>query len=425
MSITAAETKSRYIWVIAGANMLLILLIAGSTFYSGSVFLVPLQKMMNTDRSAVSKVFAIIITVNGLMMPAAGFLIDRWGPKKMMFLGMLGLAAVFFLFSRAVSLWHLYLLALFQGLFQPVSGGIPNQSIVGIWFDKKRGRAMGLMGAGIGLGGLTIPWLLGLLIEEQGIRFAYMSVSVTILILCVPIVLFVLKDSPEKIGIDRDGMPLLRKERKKSDSGKSSTEDIITLKDAVKTVSFWAVLLSSALGLSMVGVISLHLPAILQDAGLSLSLSAGYLGMMLGIGVAGRVGVGELTDRMNPRLLFSVSLLSMGASTLLMFFPGAAPFRITFIAVFGIAQASVSTLFPLIVQRVFGTRSFGKVYGPIGLCVSFAVAGGNYLGGWIRDINGSYQPAIIITAIAGAAAFTASRFIKPPEREEKLCTEKN
>ena len=399
------RTSERYIWVIAAANMFLILLIAGSTFYSGSVFLVPLQELIGTSRSAASKVFAIIITVNGLLMPAAGFFIDRWGPRKCMLFGMIGLAGVFFLFSRAAALWQLYLLAFFQGMFQPVSGGIPNQTIVGIWFDKKRGRAMGLMGAGIGLGGLIIPWLLGLIIEEKGIRFAYGSVSGAILLLCVPIVLFILKDKPVKAGIDKDN--------KEQDPDAKNLTRKIYLKEAVKTVSFWAILFSSALGLSMVGVISLHLPAMLQDAGLSLSLSAGYLGMMLGIGIAGRLGVGELTDRLNPQMLFSISFSCMGTASLLMFFPGVPAARIVFIVLFGISQASVSTLLPLIVQKVFGAESFSKVYGPIGLCISFAVAGGNYAGGYLKDVTGNYHTALIITAVLGAAAFTASRFIRP------------
>jgi predicted MFS family arabinose efflux permease len=149
------------------------------------------------------------------------------------------------------------------------------------------------------------------------------------------------------------------------------------------------------------------------DAGFSLSLSAGYWGMMLGIGIAGRIGVGELTDRLNPQMLFFISLSCMGAASLLMFFPGVPTARIVFIVLFGISQASVSTLLPLIVQKVFGAESFSKVYGPIGLCISFAVAGGNYAGGYLKDVTGNYHTALIITAGLGTAAFTASRFIRP------------
>ncbi len=404
--------------------MFLILIIAGTTFYSGSVFLVPLQNLMGTNRTDISKVFAIIMIVNGVLMPVAGLLIDRWGPRRAMIFGMSGLAVVFFLFSRATAVWQLYLIAVLQGIFQPISGGMSNQAIVGRWFKRKRGRAMGLMGAGIGLGGLVVPWLLGVIIETFDIRTAYLFNTGCLLFLNIPIILFILRDSPHSVGLPRDGYEISSPSSQESqdnmqvqEAGEDKDDTLIFLKDAVKTLTFWAVLVSSALGLSMIGIMSLHLPAMLQDAGMSLSVSAGYLGMMLGIGIAGRISVGELTDRIKPRFVYSVAVLLMGLGSLTMLLPQVPLARIAFIAIFGITQAATSTLIPLIIQSIFGVRSFGRIYGPIGLCTSFAIAGGNYLGGYIRDLSGNYNPAIILTAVVGLLSFGASFFINPVVKE--------
>ena len=404
--------------------MFLILIIAGTTFYSGSVFLVPLQNLMGTNRTDISKVFAIIMIVNGVLMPVAGLLIDRWGPRRAMIFGMSGLAVVFFLFSRATAVWQLYLIAVLQGIFQPISGGMSNQAIVGRWFKRKRGRAMGLMGAGIGLGGLVVPWLLGVIIETFDIRTAYLFNTGCLLFLNIPIILFILRDSPHSVGLPRDGYEIsspssqeAQENMQVQEAGEDKDDTLIFLKDAVKTLTFWAVLVSSALGLSMIGIMSLHLPAMLQDAGMSLSVSAGYLGMMLGIGIAGRISVGELTDRIKPRFVYSVAVLLMGLGSLTMLLPQVPLARIAFIAIFGITQAATSTLIPLIIQSIFGVRSFGRIYGPIGLCTSFAIAGGNYLGGYIRDLSGNYNPAIILTAVVGLLSFGASFFINPVVKE--------
>lgn len=426
-----------FVWIVAVANMFLILIIAGTTFYSGSVFLVPLQKLMGTNRTAISKVFAIIMIVNGTLMPLAGMLIDKWGPRRAMLFGMSGLAVVFFLFSRATAVWQLYLIAVLQGLFQPISGGMSNQAIVGRWFKRKRGRAMGLMGAGIGLGGLMVPWVLGVMIESFGIRTAYLFNTGCLLFLNIPIILFILRDSPHSVGLPKDGYKISStsseetkktqetpdaRERKKpqaQDDKDDKDDTLIFLKDAVKTLTFWAILLSSALGLSMIGIMSLHLPAMLQDAGMGLSDSAGYLGMMLGIGIAGRISVGELTDRIKPRFVYSVAVLLMGLGSLTMIVPEVLIARFAFIIIFGITQAATSTLIPLIIQSIFGVRSFGRIYGPIGLCTSFAIAGGNYLGGYIRDLSGNYDPAIILTAVVGLLSFGASFFISPVSKQGK------
>jgi MFS family permease len=413
-----------FVWIVAAGNMFLILIIAGTTFYSGSVFLVPLQNLMGTNRTDISKVFAIIMIVNGVLMPVAGLLIDRWGPRRAMIFGMSGLAVVFFLFSRATAVWQLYLIAVLQGIFQPISGGMSNQAIVGRWFKRKRGRAMGLMGAGIGLGGLVVPWLLGVIIETFDIRTAYLFNTGCLLFLNIPIILFILRDSPHSVGLPRDGYEISSPSSQESqdnmqvqEAGEDKDDTLIFLKDAVKTLTFWAVLVSSALGLSMIGIMSLHLPAMLQDAGMSLSVSAGYLGMMLGIGIAGRISVGELTDRIKPRFVYSVAVLLMGLGSLTMLLPQVPLARIAFIAIFGITQAATSTLIPLIIQSIFGVRSFGRIYGPIGLCTSFAIAGGNYLGGYIRDLSGNYNPAIILTAVVGLLSFGASFFINPVVKE--------
>lgn len=414
-----------FVWIVATANMFLILIIAGTTFYSGSVFLVPLQNLMGTNRTDISKVFAIIMIVNGVLMPVAGLLIDRWGPRRAMIFGMSGLAVVFFLFSRATAVWQLYLIAVLQGIFQVFSGGMSNQAIVGRWFKRKRGRAMGLMGAGIGLGGLVVPWLLGVIIETFDIRTAYLFNTGCLLFLNIPIILFILRDSPHSVGLPRDGYEISSTSSQEAqdnmqvqEAGEDKDDTLIFLKDAVKTLTFWAVLVSSALGLSMIGIMSLHLPAMLQDAGMSLSVSAGYLGMMLGIGIAGRISVGELTDRIKPRFVYSVAVLLMGLGSLTMLLPQVPLARIAFIAIFGITQAATSTLIPLIIQSIFGVRSFGRIYGPIGLCTSFAIAGGNYLGGYIRDLSGNYNPAIILTAVVGLLSFGASFFINPVSKEE-------
>jgi MFS family permease len=395
-------------WIVAASSSFLILVIAGSAFYSSSVYLVPLQETFNTNRTVIAQAFAIISLLTGILMPLVGWFVDRWGTKRCLLIGLSGIAFTFFLLSRMTLLWHFYILVIVQGLFQPFAGGIPNQTIVGRWFIKKRGRAMGLIGSGIGLGGLLIPWLLGSIIEAFSFRIAYLAAALFIALVCIPITIFLIKDKPEDVGQAPDGIPFF--EDKKTENVQGAT-----FKQAIKTVSLWSLLIGSAFAHAIVGIISLHLPAMLQDNGLSLSLASAFLGFMLGLSVIGRLVIGELSDRFRPRYLFMITAAGMGCFSLLMLNPAAAVSRIVFVILFGFCMGGMTTLVPLAVQTIFGVRAFGKIYGIITMATAVAVAGGNFLGGLLHDIIGDYSLAVTVACFFGVAAAAIIIGVQPQE----------
>ena len=386
-------------WVIAGSCSFLIFAVAGSTFYGTSIFMVPLQNLFSSSRTAIAQAFAVVSLLTGLMAPVVGLFVDKYGAKRCLALGISALAVIYFFYSRMTALWHLYVLVVVQGLFQPFAGGLPNQALIGKWFVHRRGRAMGLAGAGIGFGGLIIPWTLAMIIENYNYQSAYLFTTVLLGGLCLPVVLFLVRDDPAKACKKPDVNV-----SEHTAQNEIHSDEGLTLHEAMRGYPFWGILLGSALVQTTIGLISLHLPAMLQDAGLSLSSSGAYLGIALGIGITGRLLVGELSDRVKPRYLFLVAAAGMGLSSLFMLYPGVVVARGAFVVTYGIFQGAAVTVTALVIHSLFGVRYFGRIYGVIVLASAGSVALGNYIGGLTYDLRGNYTPAVFLACAAGLCA---------------------
>ena len=402
-----AERRVYWGWVVVVSSSFLIFVVAGTSFYGNAMYLVPLQKAFNTSRGTISRAFAIISLLTGLLMPIVGGFTDRWGPRRALLIGFSGLSLTFFLYSRMTSPWHLYVLVVLQGLVVPFAGGLANQALVSRWFVSRKGRAMGIVGAGIGLGGLILPWIVGLLIESRGTKSAYLFSGSLIAIFCVPILIFLVRDNPAKLGLPVDGFAgVARKPDRERKRG-------IYFKHAIRLFSFWAILVSASLSQGTVGLINLHLPAMLQDAGLPLSTAGIFLGLVLGISVAGRLLIGELSDRFKPRYLFGIACLGTGICALLLLEPENPVVRAVFVVVYGTFQGAVATVIPLVVHSLFGGRAFGRIYGVVLMSTAATVALGNYLGGVIFDTFGNYTAAIVlasaISIVAAIISFSGRR----------------
>ena len=149
-------------WIVAGGSVLTALG-AGLNFYGFSAFFLPLSVEFGWSRSALSGVFALARLEGGFLGPIEGFLIDKYGPRKMMFIGIPLMGLGFVLLAGVNSLLALYLVYIFTitlgsslGTFAPATAAVAN------WFFRKRGRALGFVMSGVGIGGASATTGLGM-----------------------------------------------------------------------------------------------------------------------------------------------------------------------------------------------------------------------------------------------------------------------
>jgi MFS family permease len=375
------------------------------TVYSFSVFLRPVMQEFHAGRAAVSLGFTVQLFVAALCTPLLGWLLDRYGARRVILPSTAVFGAVLIcnrVFSS--SLWQFYFFYAALGFFVHGLGPVPYGYIVSQWFDRRRGLALGLMMLGIGGGAIIMPSLTQQLITRFGWHAAYTILGSAVWLVAVPIVAAFLKERPGDLGLLPDGACA----RDSSEETKAAHPGLLA-KEAWRTATFWLLVCAFVLVSASVQGCVVHLAAMLSDRGVKVQTAA--LGSSL-IGSAvliGRVGIGYLLDRIfAPRLAalcftstaFGIGLLWLGSTK--MAFAGA------FLVGFGLG-AEVD-LIPYLTGRYFGLRAFGKIYSSA--FAAFAVAGafGPLIMGAGFDKTGSYRvPLIAFVAATLLAAVLLTR----------------
>jgi MFS family permease len=300
---------------------------------------------------------------------------------------------------------------------------IPNQTLISNWFEKYRGRAMGIMMAGIGFGGLLMPPFANLIIERHSWRLSFLVLGLLILTIITPVTLLLVRTRPSDMGLTPDGIIPDMEEAGASDTGGNSGIAGLTVKRAVRTPSFWLLFVAFMLLVFGESGLTVNFVAFVDDAGVPSQAAAFFWGLAAGISSVGRLGFGFLADRWNPRNLIALThgFHAVGVGILLIFFLGmniqSAVSLVPFSIIYGLSLGGSAVLLPVLVGRCFGLLNFSKLLGILMSGFALGVIGGPLLAGRIYDTTGSYRLALIIYVIAFAVAALAVALVQPDKQQ--------
>jgi MFS family permease len=402
-----------YGWWIVGASFSILLVTVGVGLYAPPIFLVPLQDHFGWSRAAIAGGSAVGALTVGIVAPLVGVGIDRYGSRKVMTAGALVMGSAFCLLGAIRSLWHLYALNVIAAIGICCVAWIPNQTLISTWFNRKRGRAMGITLAGIGFGGLAMPPLAGFLIAEFGWRVAFGVLGSLVLLIVVTVTLALVRTRPEDMGLLPDGEPVGSEAPHGNPIG-VPREDAeaagLSLAESLRTGAFWILSLGHVLwtfgSMSIIG----HLPAFLTDQGFE-KLAEWSLAFAIGFSVLGRLSFGLLADRFPKRRIMCGALLLHALAVLCLLrvhWLGALP---GFVVLFGVGLGGGAVLIPLLIGECFGLRAFGKVLGVVTISATLGAATGPVLTGRIFDVTGSYELAFMLHILSFTAAAVAIYFL--------------
>ena len=207
----------------------------------------------------------------------AGWIIDRYGPRKMLMAGALMTGAAMVGLASMNSLGIFYISYVFVAMGYVFGGPLPCQVLISRWFTKNRGKAMGIAYLGIGTGGFLVPLIAAGLINNYGWRTALILLAGMIIIIAVPLALFV-KDSPFK-GL-----------------AEKKAESVVPIKNILKNPWFYMLAFGSMCSIAAVGGINQHLKLYLLDHQFSQNQAAHVISLVLLMSLAGRVLMGWLAD---------------------------------------------------------------------------------------------------------------------------------
>jgi MFS family permease len=367
--------------------------------YSFSVFFKPLMQEFHVGRAAVSLAFTLKLLAGALCATPAGWLIDRYGPGRVILIGTAIFGSILLanrFFSGSIAQFYCFYVLL--GLSIHGVSPIPYGSLVSHWFDRRRGLALGLTMLGIGVGAMIMPSVAQTLIARFGWKTAYSILGAAVPFICWPVVAYFLKDKPEDFGLLSDGASA-------KTGGIEDVQQGLTAHEAWRSRDFWLMALAFTLVSASVQGCVVHIVPMLNDQ--NLGPRAAALGSSL-IGAAvmiSRIGTGYLLDRTFAALTCLNSLCC---------------YRLGNRAAFaGKPHHSIRSCIPcwprlgrrsrsdsLSRQPIIGLRDFGKVYSC--LFAAFALAGalGPLIMGAGFDRTGSYRDPLI--AFLAAAMFAAA-----------------
>lgn len=337
-----------------------------------------------TSGNALSK-----LVVGPLFGFAVGWVVDRFGPRRMMLGGILMAGTALVGLSYTSSLWMFYLFYLFNALGYVCGGPLPNQVLVSRWFDRARGKAMGFAYIGIGIGGTVVPWLAHTLIEGYGWPAALRTIGILIVLLAFPLAFFV-KEAP---GYDRPA---------------KAAAPAVPLRSVLRSPYFYLLAVGSMCSIAAVGGTNQNLKLFLSlDQQTPQAEIATIASLVLASSIAGRLLMGWLADRFPRKYVMLLIYLLVAAAIPLLFVADRPGALYAFAVVFGIGLGGDYMIIPLMAADLFGVRVLGRVMGIVLTADGVAEATAPMLVGYLRDTGGTYTvgfSVLIALALAGAAA---------------------
>jgi sugar phosphate permease len=395
--------KIFYGWWVTLALLVIISVTHGIGYYVFPIILKPLTLQFGWDRSEVSWPISIFSVAVGILGPMVGRLCDRQGAKKVMLEALPFFVAGLLLFSMIQSLWHLY--AAYTLISIGVAGihTVSVSSTINKWFSKKQGTATGIAFAGISVGGLTQAPLAGHLITEYGWRSTYVVLAILSIVIIIPLLLLLVKNRPEDMGVQPDGEASLDINPPKVQESVIEASLQAGIGAVFRIPVFWMATLSFTLvNIAFIGVLS-HQPAFQTDMGISPAKAANALGYIAGFGIFGKVGAGWLGDRIS-KILVGILFFGTEGLSVIFLFAQRTSLLWPFVIIFGISMGANAVIRPLVVRELFGSALFGTIYGWSVFFSYFGLAVGAPFAGYVYDRSGSYQGAFIVFFLAYLAA---------------------
>lgn len=286
----------------------------------------------------------------------AGWLIDKYGPRNLMMLGAVLMGTALIGLSFANSLWMFYTFYVFNALGYVFGGPLPCQVLISRWFNKNRGKAMGIAYLGIGVGGAIVPILATNLESNLGWKNALAILGILIIVIAFPMSYFI-KDSS------------------KSNNKSKLSNASISMKHVLRTPNFYLLAFGSMCSIGAVGGMGQHLKLYLNDHEYSQSMAANIMSIMLLSSLGGRALMGWLSDMFNRKYVMMLIYIIVAMAIFLLLLPPF-PGRIyIFATIFGIGLGGDYMIIPLMAGDLFGVKALGRIMGIIlvadGLAESF------------------------------------------------------
>ncbi|MDP2918975.1 MAG: MFS transporter [Dehalococcoidia bacterium] len=379
-----------YGWWVVAACFIISLYVTGIIGFGVTALFEPLSNKFGWSYAQISFASSLRGLEVGLMAPVVGFMVDRWGPRKLIIGGTILCGLGVLLLSQVTTLGMFYAAFALVALGMSTLSPTVTMTATANWFHRKIGLATGLMHSGVGFSGLMLP-LLTLLIDASGIERAMLILGAVLIAVIVPISLLI-RDNPEKYGLLPDGVAADKADKNNSVLINGTGQEL-SIKEALRDRAFWYLSVAVLIQILIVNAMTTHMMPFLGSIGIDRANASLIASAVPLSSVGGRLGFGWLSDRISPRRIMAAGYAMMVIG--IVFFVLAVVLNPLFlfpaVPVFSIGFGGNATVRATLVRDYYGRKSFGTIHG---LVMGLAVVGnivGPPLAGWTYDNYSSYQ----------------------------------
>jgi MFS family permease len=405
-----------YGWWMVALGCSIRMLGGGFHLYGFTIFFLPITQELGLSRAATSAVFSLARAEGAIEGPLAGYLIDRFGPRPMMLAGVI-LSGLGYMLLAGVESYAGFLAVYLGVITLSFSAGFMHSPMVlaNSWFIRRRAFAMTLISSSIGIGGTLITPLLAFSVQTWGWRWGAFLAGIGLIVVGVPISLFA-RRSPESMGLQPDGGPFSSDASEAhSAHGRIAAASEFTLREAMRTASFWMLVLATTTRVGVFNAITVHFVPIMVWKGATEQQAAAMLAVMALMSLPAHLCVGWIADRVPKPPLMAVCMVigAIGVGFLAYGEAAWSPWAFTLLVTF------VEAIFPVswaTVGDFFGRKSFATIRGTMSFFYLWGPALGPIITGAVYDRHQSYAPlmaAYITTFLIAAALYALLRAPAP------------
>ncbi|MDH3681781.1 MAG: MFS transporter [Acidimicrobiia bacterium] len=399
------------------AGIVIQMLHSGLVFNAFSLFSAELKADFGWSNSIFGGAFALNRAESGLLGPIQGWMTDRFGPRAVLRLGAVVMAAGLMLFSTIDSVLGFYLTYLLIAMGSSLSGFLTITVAIVHWFERKRSRALALTSMGFAVGGV-LAFGVGVVMAAIGWRSTAQVAAVLVLVVILPLSRHFVR-TPAEMGLHPDGIDPADLDDEAGTGGGAkaipSSLTHFTAAEAMRTRAFWFISLGHASALLVVGASMAHLAVFLQDESslgpTHISIVIGSLPAMMGVGQL--VG-GFLGDKYDKRWLLTIAMVGHGAGLLVLAVATNATLVWLFVLLHGLAWGLRGPLQQSLRADYFGATDFGKIMGFSALVIMMGMVIGPIAAGYIADATGSFRLGFAILAVAAGTGSLWFWYATPP-----------
>lgn len=380
-----------YGWIVIAAGFTISMFVGGAVYYSFTALIDPIAGEFGWSYTQISLAASLRGMEMSLLAPFVGMLLDRYGARRPMVIGVILCGVGLILLSRTQTLLVYYLAFVLVTLGSSSTSMTAMMTVVVQWFRRRVGLANGIMVSGFAAGGLLIP-VVNTLIDNFGWRTALVAQGAAMFVVVLPLVLLIRRrpDMTQASAVHEFGEA---KTTGTQHEDEAPTREDFTARQALRSRPFWHLVSGFIIiAYTLTAVITFVMPY-LSDLAMNRSTAALIAMLIPIVSIIGRLAMGWLSDRFKPRSILAVATAMVGVGILcfgLVSIAGVG-WLAPFLLLFTLGMGGTIALRPALVRHYFGRARFGSVFGLVMGVTMLGTITSPGLTGWVYDISGEYH----------------------------------